>query len=674
MQLGHPVTGGGEVDVIHGITVHDPYRWLENRQHSGTEEWLEQQRRGMSDYLGQCEGVGPLRERVMEILNRERLDQPAVAGGRLFYRRRSKDGQQAQIYTRTTTEERLLVDPSSRGPFFSVGMHAVAADGSMLAFETRLGGGDGVEIHFMDICRNEVLPEYLASGRPRGLAFLPCNRGVYYSHDLRDNAASHVVSRHLFGEPLERDMPILSFPRTPRSRLVLCTDQDNLGAFHIFDSGQRLAATLYLASRADDTCWRTVFNERSATCVPTLRNGHIFLETYDSTPGGSIVELDPRGRIRRVVVPEEERRIHQVSIRNHYIYVLYLEGLKMSLHLWSIAGKYLGPLETPDEGTIRLVPSYLTTDDTLFYEFESCSLAPTIFRYSPDSRTSTIWHTPTRSSRHLSRCESRLFSYQAKDGVRIPMTTLMRETRKYLSNRAVLMTSYGGFGVSQTPKYSPLIEIMLDLNVVIAIPHIRGGGEFGEEWHTAGRKRQRQVSFDDFISAAEWLCNRGITAPRKLGIYGGSNAGLLVAAVMTQRPDLMYAVLCIAPLLDMVRYERFDRAARWKDEYGTVEDADDFFSLYRFSPYHQVLDGVNYPSTLFVSGDQDDRCNPAHVRKMTARLQNRSSQANPILLDYSKERGHAAAMPLSFRVEALTLRLAFLCRELNVTVPREKEQ
>jgi prolyl oligopeptidase len=219
-----------------------------------------------------------------------------------------------------------------------------------------------------------------------------------------------------------------------------------------------------------------------------------------------------------------------------------------------------------------------------------------------------------------------------------------------------------------------LVEIMLGLDVVITIPHIRGGGEFGEEWHTAGRRRQRQISFDDFISGAEWLCKGGITASRKLGIYGGSNAGLLVAAVMTQRPDLMHAVLCIAPLLDMVRYERFDRAARWKDEYGTVEDAGDFFSLYQFSPYHQVLERVNYPSTLFVSGDQDDRCDPAHARKMTARLQNRPSQTNPILLDYSKERGHAAAMPLTFRVDALTLRLAFLCRELKVTVTKGVEQ
>jgi prolyl oligopeptidase len=649
----------GVVDVIHGIRVDDPYRWLENRQHCATEEWLQRQHRRLGDYFSRCEGAGPLRERVTEILNREKLDQPAVAGEWLFYRKRSKDGQQAQIYTQclTTTEERLLVDPSTRGPFVSVGMHGVATDGSMLAFETKLGGGDGVEIHFMDVCRGEVFPEYLASGRPRGLAFLKNNRGVYYSHDFRDNAAAHVVNRHVFGEPLESDVPILALPRSARSRLVLFADRENLGAFYIHDSGQRLVATLYLTSRAGDASWQ-----------------HIFLEVYDSTPGGSIVELDLGGRVRRVVVPEEKRRIHQASIRNHYIYVLYLEELRMSLNLWSISGEYLGPVETPDEGTIRLVPSYLTSDDTLFYEFESCSVAPTIFRYSPDSRTSAVWHTPTSTSGHLSHCESRLFSYRANDGAQIPMTILMRDTSKGLSNRVVLMTSYGGFGVSQTPKYSPLVEIMLGLDVVVTIPHIRGGGEFGEEWHSAGRGRQRQISFDDFISGAEWLCNGGMTAPCKLGIYGGSHAGLLVAAVMTQHPDLIQAVLCIAPLLDMVRYERFDRAARWKDEYGTVEDADDFFSLYRFSPYHQVLERVNYPSTLFVSGDQDDRCNPAHARKMTARLQNRSSQTNPILLDYSKERGHAAAMPLSFRVDALTLRLAFLCRELKVTVTREEEQ
>jgi prolyl oligopeptidase len=231
------------------------------------------------------------------------------------------------------------------------------------------------------------------------------------------------------------------------------------------------------------------------------------------------------------------------------------------------------------------------------------------------------------------------------------------------------MTSFGGFGLQMMPQFSVLVTIMMELGAVFAVPHIRGGGEHGRSWHEAGRRRSRQTAIDDFIAAAEWLCAEGITSPARLAIFGGSNSGLLAGAAMTQRPDLFGAVLCIAPLLDMVRYERFDCAARWRNEYGTVEDPEDFQALYAYSPYHHVLEEVNYPATLFVAGDKDDRCNPAHVRKMATRLQKRAAQHNTVLVDYSRKRGHSPALPLSIRVDALARRLAFLCRELGIDVP-----
>jgi prolyl oligopeptidase len=209
---------------------------------------------------------------------------------------------------------------------------------------------------------------------------------------------------------------------------------------------------------------------------------------------------------------------------------------------------------------------------------------------------------------------------------------------------------------------------MMELGATLALPHIRGGGEFGTAWHDAGRARNRQTSIDDFISATEWLRSQDRTSAARLAIYGGSNSGLLVGAAMTQRPDLFRAVLCIAPLLDMVRYERFDQAAKWQSEYGSVENAEDFHALHAYSPYHHVQENVDYPATLFVCGDRDDRCNPAHVRKMAARLQEREGQSNPVLVDYSEERGHSPVLPLSVRVDALTRRLAFLCRELEMDV------
>jgi prolyl oligopeptidase len=228
------------------------------------------------------------------------------------------------------------------------------------------------------------------------------------------------------------------------------------------------------------------------------------------------------------------------------------------------------------------------------------------------------------------------------------------------------MTGYGGFGVSMTPQFSILVAMMLEAGAVFALPNIRGGSEFGKAWHEAARRRNRQTAIDDFIAAAEWLCVRRVTRPERLAIFGGSNSGLLVGAAMTQRPDQFQAVLCIAPLLDMVRYGQFDQTYKWHREYGSVDDAEDFHALYAYSPYHNVRDDVNYPSTLFVSGDKDDRCSPVHVRKMAARLQDRSGQKNKILVDYSPERGHSPTLPLSVRIESLTRRIAFLCRELGV--------
>jgi prolyl oligopeptidase len=230
------------------------------------------------------------------------------------------------------------------------------------------------------------------------------------------------------------------------------------------------------------------------------------------------------------------------------------------------------------------------------------------------------------------------------------------------------MTSYGGFGVSVTSKFSPLAAIMMELGATFALPHIRGGGDFGKAWHDAGRTRKRQAAFDDFIGAAEWLCQQGVTTPKLLGIFGSSNSGLLVGAVMTQRPELFGAVVCVSPLLDMVRYEAFDRAAQWRSEYGTTDDPEDFKALFAYSPYHRVADDVNYPATLFVSGDKDERCNPAHVRKMAALLQERPAQRSPVIVDYSQERGHSPVLPLSIRVRALARRIAFLCREQQIAI------
>jgi prolyl oligopeptidase len=231
-----------------------------------------------------------------------------------------------------------------------------------------------------------------------------------------------------------------------------------------------------------------------------------------------------------------------------------------------------------------------------------------------------------------------------------------------------IMTSYGGFGASITPQFSVFVAFLVEHGCLFALPTIRGGSEFGAEWHNAAKCRNRQAAFNDFLSAAEWLIATRRTKPKALAIFGGSNSGLLVGAALTQRPDLFRAVVCIAPILDMLRYHLFDGAHVWRDEFGTAEDADDFAALSRYSPYHQVRDGTAYPATMIISGDADGSCNPLHARKMTARLQAANSSIGPIILDYNQLRGHSPVLPLSERIEALTDRMAFLCEQLQLTV------
>jgi prolyl oligopeptidase len=231
-----------------------------------------------------------------------------------------------------------------------------------------------------------------------------------------------------------------------------------------------------------------------------------------------------------------------------------------------------------------------------------------------------------------------------------------------------IMTSYGGYGVSMTPQFSVFAAFLIERGCLFALPNIRGGAEFGAAWHQAAKRRNRQTAYDDFLSAAEWLIQTGRTRPDKLAIFGGSNSGLLVGAATTQRPELFRAVVCMVPMLDMLRYHLFDNAEVWSEEFGTAEDREDFEALRRYSPYHQVRDGVPYPATMIVSGDADRNCNPLHARKMTARLQAANASAYPIFLDYSPFRGHSPVLPLSVRIDALTDRMAFLCDQLHLPV------
>jgi prolyl oligopeptidase len=659
-------------EVLHGTRIIDPYRALEDRGCDATRSWIAHQQMLHSVYFSAMAGLDELKTRIRPMLCVERVDQPAQIGTRRFFRRRRGEDEQPSIYVSDVSgaDESLLIDPCVHGHFTSVAIHRISDDGCLLAYELKQGGTDAEEIRFLRTESGERLPDVIANGYARGFDFISDNTGYYYCHESPSAETSdspHELRRHRFGTHGSQDIVLFCAPRTARSRLVLIQDRYNLGAVLLHECDSGMTIDLYLASRTADERWYAVFKNRPTPYGPFLEDGHIFVQSHTETPNGQIIELDRGGAELRVIVPERGEQIQGLAIAGDWLYVRYTINLAAVVHCWTLSGRYVGRLDVPESGSLNFLPSYSNRKDDIFYSHESFTDPPRIIQYSPRTQNHLVWASqPAWPS--STKCTVQQFSYRSKDGASIPISILMLAGSERKKERPAILTAYGGFGVCVTPRFSVLVRTLVDLGAIFSVPNIRGGSEFGSEWREAARRQNRQVAYDDFIAAAEWLCNQGLTDPQKLGIFGGSNSGLLVGVAMTQRPELFRAVLCVAPILDMVRYERLGNAKRWKEEYGTVEDADDFSALFAYSPYQRVREDVNYPSTLFVCGEKDDRCPPAHVWKMSARLQLRKAQRNPILVDYSAERGHSAVQPLSVRVDALTRRVAFLCRELGISV------
>jgi prolyl oligopeptidase len=651
---------------IHGVVVRDPYRWLEDRNLPETEAWIREQEARCEAYFAECPGIGILQRRVREYLDVEVVDQPSRVADLYFYRRRSKGEEQSSIYVRdaSTAEERLLIAPSGEGPFTSVGIHRISENGKLLAFEVRRGGEDRKEIHVLDAGNGWILPDHVALGYARGFAFTAEGDGYLYAQEVDNSSSEGTIRLHRFGERGEDEI-VFRVPRSAGSRLVLTANALYLGAIWFRPQGAEMVADFSIALQNDPRNWTQIFAHMRLPYNPILCHDKILALVETESKSSKLIELSTGGEELRTLVPERHSPIRQFAITRNRIYISYLERGIPSIHACDFHGQQFGQVDLPANGSIQILPVRTQQGERFFYTFESFDTPPVIYEFDPRTNTSKLWH-QRGPIRRNPRSQVREVSIASKDGAAIPLTLVTHTSNMNGRHTPVIMTSYGGFGVSTTPQFSVLVSIMMELGVIFALPHIRGGGEFGKAWHDAGRARNRQAAIGDFIAAAEWLHRQGVTTSSKLGIFGGSNSGLLVGAAMTQRPDLFGAVLCIAPLLDMVRYEHFDQAVKWRSEYGSIEDPEDFHALYSYSPYHRVEDDIDYPPAMFISGDKDDRCNPAHVRKMVARLQDRNAQLSPIIVDYCDQRGHSPALPLTVRIEALVRRIAFLCRELHI--------
>jgi prolyl oligopeptidase len=661
-------------DVFHGVPVTDPYRWLEDQDSPRTRAWIEEQTLYARAYLDGIPGRERIRERIREFLAVETYDSLQKAAGRYFFRKRLPDQEQPCIYVREGAdgEDHLLINPSERGTgnYTAVKPLQVSPDGRLLLYEVKEGGERTGTFELLEIETRKRLPDLLPRGYLCGFAFAPDGRSFYYVHEAVDAKRPfyRAAYQHVFGAPSTEDREIFLAGEDEKLRLGLLSDKKRLG-FFVYRFLDKTLTDIYLQSFEEGASPELIFGRIDYMLGLRLMDDRLLAITDRDAPNRRIVEIRLReeGEHEWIdIVPENDTPISNWLVVSDSIFVSYMKEMQHRVCIFDFAGKKTGEMPIRGDETLRIIGGSPDNDELLL-ETESFTEPIGIFRYSARSNERNLWAKRKIPFDSADFCHSQIW-FQSKDSARIPMFLVGRRDVLQRSGNPTIMTSYGGYGVSMTPQFSIFVAFMMERDCLFALPNIRGGSEFGVEWHNAAKRRNRQTAYDDFLCAAEWLLKTGRTAPGKLAIFGGSNSGLLVGAALTQRPDLFGAVVCMVPMLDMLRYHLFDNAHVWKEEFGTVDDPEDFAVLAKYSPYHRVRDGVAYPATMIVSGDADRNCNPLHARKMTARLQAANASDRPIFLDYNKFRGHSPVLPLGERIEALTDRMAFLCDQLQLPV------
>jgi prolyl oligopeptidase len=661
-------------ETFHGVSVTDPYRWLEDQDSPQTRAWIEEQTLYARAYLESVPGRDRIRERIREFLAVETYDSLQIAGSRYFFRKRLPDQEQPSIYMREGAdgEDQLLLDPAERGTgkYTAVKPLRVSPDGRLLLYEVKEGGERTGTFELLEIESRKRLPDLLSRGYLRGFAFAPDGNSFYYVHEAlkAERPFYRAAYQHVLGTPSSEDQEIFFAGEHEQMRLGLFSDDRRL-VFFVYQFLEKTFTDIYLKPFDREGMPERIFHGIDYSLGLRMFNDRILAITDRDAPNRRIVEI----RLRESgvhewidMIPETDTPINNWLISGDSIFVSYMKEMRHRVLIFDLSGKQIGELLVRNDETLRLVGASPGTDELLL-ESESFTDPISISRYSAKTNERTVWARKSIPFDSANYEHSQIW-YMSKDGTRIPMFLVGRRDVLNKSGNPTIMTSYGGYGVSMTPQFSIFVAFLMERGCLFALPNIRGGSEFGVNWHNAAKRRNRQTAYDDFLCAGEWLIKTGRTSPRKLAIFGGSNSGLLVGASLTQRPDLFRAVVCMVPMLDMLRYHLFDNAHVWKEEFGTVDDPQDFAVLAKYSPYHQVRDGATYPATMIVSGDADRNCNPLHAWKMTARLQAANASEHPIFLDYSRFRGHSPVLPLGERIEALTDRMAFLCDQLQLPV------
>ncbi len=656
-------------ELLHGVEVVDPYRWLEDQRSPETRAWIAAQNEYSRAIIGALPGREQLRQRLTELMKIDTVSMPEVRNGRYFFAKRLANQDLFVIYMRKGLKgkDKVLIDPHPLSPdrTTSVNLLDASKDGTVIAYGVRQGGEDEIAIELLNVNTGKKLRDQLPRARYFGVSLKPDKSGFYYSRMAADGPRVYYHAlgtkpsddAEIFGKGYGLDK-IIRASLSEDGRYLLITVSHGAGAHR---------AEIYYQDVAKQGPIVPVVTDIAATFVGQVGGDQLFLQTNWEAANGRIfaVELANPGRAHwREIIPESDAVIRGFSLAGGKLFVSYLKNVRSLVKVFAPDGRYVRDIAFPAIGSVGGVNGRWESNEA-FFQFTSFHIPTTIYRYAVQRGSQQVWarlRVPIASEQF----EVKQVWYESKDKTKVPMFLVHAKGIKLDSSNPTLLTGYGGFGSSQVPGFSAQAALWVASGGVYAVANLRGGGEFGEGWHQAGMLKNKQNVFDDFIAAAEWLIAHGYTQPAKLAIRGSSNGGLLVGAALTQRPELFQAVVCSYPLLDMVRYHKFLVAQFWIPEYGSAENADEFKYLYAYSPYHQVKPEAKYPAVLFITGDADTRVDPLHARKMAARLQSATTSARPVLLRYDTKSGHSGGRPLSKQIEDLTDELSFLFWQLGV--------
>ena len=670
-----------QVDDYHGTTITDPYRWLEDTHSEETKRWVAAQNEITSAYLENIPARERIEERLTQLWNYERYGLPVQRGGRYFYTH--NDGLQDQsvlfVADELNADARALLDPNQLSPDGTVALASwvPSEDGQLVAIALASAGSDWHEWKVLDVASGKPLADHIEWSKFSSASWTPDGQGFFYSRydepiEGKEFTSTNYYQKlyyHRVGEPQANDT--LVYERE---------DQKEWGFDgHVTEDGKYLIITVW---RGTEDKYQVFYKDLSTPTaeVVELITGfdaeYVFVANEASlfwfitdlaAPLRRVIAVDviqPDRQSWREWIPETKHVLRGVSLVGDHFFAAYLQDARSLIKVHSLDGSYQREVKLPAIGSAGGFGGRRGDRET-FYAFSNFTTPARIYRYDIASKTSEVFRQPDVDFNPADFVTEQVF-FESKDGTRVPMFITHQRGLERDSSHPTVLYGYGGFNNSLTPGFQVTNLVWLEAGGIYAVPNLRGGGEYGRQWHESGMQDRKQNVFDDFIAAAEWLIGNNYTSPGQLAIRGGSNGGLLVGAVMTQRPELFRAAIPAVGVMDMLRYHKFTIGWAWVSDYGSSDHPDQFTTLLHYSPLHNLQPGTEYPATMVTTADHDDRVVPGHSFKFAANLQYCHSGASPVLIRVETRAGHGAGTPTTKRIEAAADVLSFLTNELQV--------